>query len=141
MSGKPKLFLVVTASVEAFAGVALLCLPSVAFDLLLGLKTSAVDAVFVGRIAGAALFAMGVASWLAAADEINPSLLGLLAGILIYNVVVTILLVYAGAVLAMAGVMLWPTIVLHASLAAWGGLLLRDGPRRPARSPPLKGAR
>jgi hypothetical protein len=58
-------------------------------------------------------------------DESNPSLLGLLIGILIYNTAVSILLVYAAAVLKMTSVMLWPTVAFHALLAVWGGLLLR----------------
>ena len=75
-----------------------------------------------------ALLAIGVASWMARKDELNPSLSGLLVGILIYNTAVAILLVYAGAVLKMTGVMLWPTVAFHAVLAVWGGLLLRGIP-------------
>ncbi len=83
------------------------------------------DALFVGRIAGAALLAIGVASWTARTDELNPSLLGLHIGILIYNTAVSILLVYAGAILKMTGRLLWPTVAFHAILAVCGGLLLR----------------
>ena len=125
MYAKRKLFLAVIASVEASIGLALLFLPSVPFALLLGLESATVEAIFVGRIAGVALLAIGVASWMARKDELNPSLSGLLVGILIYNTAVTILLLYAGAVLKMTGVMLWPTVVFHALLAVWGGLLLR----------------
>ena len=125
MNATRKLFLVVIAAVEAATGLGLLLLPSVPFALLLGLPSGTVDAVFVGRIAGVALLAIGVASWMARKDELNPSLSGLLVGILIYNTAVTILLVYAGAVLKMTGVMLWPTVAFHAVLAVWGGLLLR----------------
>jgi hypothetical protein len=59
-------------------------------------------------------------------DELNPSLFGLLVGILIYNTAVSILLVYAGAALKMNGSMLWPTVAFHAILVVWGGLLLRN---------------
>lgn len=122
--------MVVVASVEVSTGLGLLLLPSVAFALLLGLDNSAAEAIFVGRIAGAALLAIGVASWMARTDELNPSLYGLLIGILIYNAAVSILLVYAGAVLKMSGGMLWPAVVFHAILVVWGGLLLRDVPLR-----------
>jgi len=128
MNAKRKLFLVVVAAVEAATGLGLLLLPSVAFALLLGLEGAAVEAIFVGRIAGAALVAIGVASWMARKDELNPSLFGLLIGILIYNTAVSILLLYAVAVLKIAGVMLWPTVVFHALLAVWGGGLLRGIP-------------
>ena len=128
MNAKRTLFLVVIASAEASIGLGLLFLPSVPFALLLGLESATVDAIFVGRIAGAALLAIGVASWMARTDELNSSLFGLLTGILIYNTAVSILLVYAGAVLKMTGGMLWPTVAFHAILAVWGGLLLRGIP-------------
>jgi hypothetical protein len=128
MNAKRKLFLVVIASAEASIGLGLLFLPSVPFALLLGVESASVDATFVGRIAGAALLAIGVASWMARTDEFNPSLFGLLICILIYNTAVSILLVYAGAVLNMTGGMLWPTVAFHAILAVWGGLLLRGIP-------------
>ena len=131
MNAKRKLFLVVIALVEALTGLGLLFLPSVPFALLLGLESATVDATFVGRIAGAALLAIGVASWMARTDELNPSLFGLLIGILIYNTTVSILLVYAGAVLKMTGAMLWPTVVFHAILAVWGGLLMWHSKRTP----------
>ncbi|SFO85983.1 hypothetical protein SAMN03159463_03091 [Mesorhizobium sp. NFR06] len=124
MNAKRKLFLIVVAAIEAATGLGLLLLPSVAFALLLGLESAAVEALFVGRIAGAALLAIGVASWMARRDKVSHSLFGLLIGIMIYNTAVSILLVYATVLLKMAGPMLWPTVVLHALLAVWGGLLL-----------------
>ena len=124
MNANRKLFLVVVAAVEAATGLGLLLLPSVAFALLLGLDSAAVEAIFVGRIAGTALLAIGVASWMARRDRVSHSLFGLLIGILIYNTGVSILLVYSAAVLKMTGVMLWPTVLFHALLAIWGGVLL-----------------
>jgi len=129
MNATRKLFLVVIAAVEAATGLGLLLLPSVPFALLLGLDSATVESIFVGRIAGAALLAIGAASWMARKDALNPSLFGLLAGILIYNTAVSILLVYAAVVLKMTGVMLWPTVAFHALLAVWGGLLLRGLPQ------------
>jgi hypothetical protein len=125
MNATQKLFLIVVAAVEAATGLGLLLLPSVPFALLLGLESATVEAIFVGRIAGAALLAIGVASWMARKDQASHSLYGLLIGILIYNTAVSILLVYAAAVLKMTGAMLWPTVAFHAFLAVWGGLLLR----------------
>ncbi|CAN7715503.1 hypothetical protein LJR234_006197 [Mesorhizobium amorphae] len=128
MNARLKLFLVAIATLEAATGLGLLLLPSVPFALLLGLESVTVEAIFVGRIAGAALLAIGVASWMARKDKVSHSLFGLLVGILIYNTAVSILLVYAGAVLKTTGVMLLPTIAIHLLLAIWGGLLLRRIP-------------
>lgn len=114
-----KLFLSATAVVEAATGLCLLVLPAVVFAVLLGLDHATVDAIFVGRLAGAALFAIGIASWVARMDTRTPAQVGLLTGILIYNLAAALLLAYAGAVLKMFGVLLWPTVVIHAILAVW----------------------
>ena len=114
-----KLFLSVTAFVEAATGLCLLILPAVLFAVLLGLDHVTVDAIFVGRLAGAALLAIGIASWMARTDTRTPAQIGLLTGILIYNAAATLLLAYAGAVLKMMGVLLWPAVVIHAILSVW----------------------
>jgi hypothetical protein len=114
-----KLFLSVTAFVEVATGLCLLILPAVLFAVLLGLDHATVDAIFVGRLAGAALLAIGVASWMARIDTRTPAQLGLLTGILIYNTAAALLLAYAGAVLKMVGVLLWPAVAIHAILAVW----------------------
>jgi hypothetical protein len=114
-----KLFLSVTAFVEAATGLCLLALPAVLFAVLRGLDPSSGDAIFVGRLAGAALLAIGTASWMARADTRTPAHLGLLTGILVYNAAATLLLAYAGAVLKMVGVLLWPAVAIHAILAVW----------------------
>jgi hypothetical protein len=93
--------------------------PSRLFAVLLGLDHATVDAIFVGRLAGAALLAIGVASWIARTDTRTPAHLGLLTGILIYNAAATLLLAYAGAILKMVGVLLWPAVAAHAILAVW----------------------
>jgi hypothetical protein len=131
MSMRPtnrKLLLLVTALVEAATGLCLLILPAVLLALLLGVGQATVDAIFVGRIAGAALLAIGIASWMARNDTRTPAQLGLLTGILFYNAAAAMLLAYAGAVLKMIGVLLWPTVALHAILAVWCFSCLRpDG--------------
>jgi hypothetical protein len=118
-AGNRKLFLSVTAFVEASTGLCLLILPAVLFAILLGLDHATVYAIFVGRLAGAALLAIGVASWMARSDTLTPAQRGLLTGILIYDAAASILLAFAGAVLKMIGVLLWPAVALHAILAVW----------------------
>ena len=113
------LLFLVTAFVEAGTGLGLLVLPAGVFDLLLGLKQPAAEALFVGRIAGAALLAIGVASWLTRREESRPAQSGLLTGMAIYNAATTALLAYAGAALEMAGLLLWPAVAIHAGLAVW----------------------
>jgi hypothetical protein len=115
----PKLLLVVTAVVEGATGLCLFVLPALLFALLFGWEQATVDANFVGRIAGASLLAMGIASWMARDDALTPAQRGLLAGILVYNAATAMLLAFAGVVLKMVGILLWPALALHAILAVW----------------------
>jgi len=45
--------------------------------------------------------------------------LGVLAGLVTYNVLAALILASASAGLKMAGVLLWPAVVYHAALAGW----------------------
>src|SRR5262249_47587476 len=105
----------------------LLFLPNILFSMLLGVAHPTKEAIFVGRLMGAALVAIGVASWIARADARTPAQLGLLTGIFIYNVGASTLIALAGAVLKMVGVLLWPAVALHAFLAVWCFVCLRPG--------------
>jgi len=77
-----KLLLLVTAYLEAAAGLFLLLLPTVVFAVLLGLDHAAVDTIFVGRLTGTALLAIGIASWIARTGTLTQAHLGLLTGVL-----------------------------------------------------------
>lgn len=112
-------FLIVTALVEVGAGLLLLLHPAPPLSLLLGVDQAAPEALFISRIAGAALLAIGVACWLARSDQPGPALRGLLIGVLIYDAAAAVLLAYAGMVLGMSGIALWPAVVLHTALTAW----------------------
>jgi len=122
-----KLFLVTTAFVETATGLCLLILPAVLFAILLGLEHASAEATFVARIAGAALLAIGIASWMARTDTSTSAQLGLLTGILVYDTAASMLLAFAGAVLKMIGVLLWPAVALHTVLAVWCFSCLRSG--------------
>jgi hypothetical protein len=111
--------LIGTAFIEVGTGLALLVVPSVPLALLLGVSVAVPEALLVGRVAGAALLALGVASWLGRDDRQGRAQLGLLTGLLIYDGVAAALLGYAGLGMSMAGTLLWPAVVLHTALAAW----------------------
>jgi hypothetical protein len=116
---------IVTAVLEVGIGLLLLLVPAVPLAVLLGVEQAAPEALLVARIAGAALLAIGVASWLARGDERSAAQVGLLTGILIYDVGAAGLLAYAGIGLGMAGLALWPAVALHAVLAVWSLQSLR----------------
>jgi hypothetical protein len=111
--------LITTALLEATTGLLLLFLPSIPLALLLGVDRAVPEAIVIARIAGAALLAIGVACGLARSDRPGPAAQGLLVGVLIYDAAAAGLLAYAGFVLSMAGIALWPAVGLHAALAGW----------------------
>ena len=122
-----KQLFIVTALVEAGAGLALLAMPDWPFALLLGVDRAAPEAMFMARIAAAALLAISVACWMARNDHRTPAQFGLLIGLLVYNVGVSALLALAGTIWKMAGIALWPAIGLHTALAGWCCAALRGG--------------
>jgi hypothetical protein len=106
-------FFAVTAAIEAGAGLGLLALPDVVVKLLLGADISGAS-VPLGRVAGVALLALGVASWLARGQVASA----LTSAMLLYNCGVAAVLAMAG-VSGMTGVLLWPAVALHAVMAVW----------------------
>jgi hypothetical protein len=119
-----ELFLV-TAIVEIATGLALLGLPAVVLASLLGIQVAAEETLVVSRIAGAALLAIGVTSALTRDDTRSPTQRGVLIGILLYDVLVALLLVYSALAVQLAGPVLWPAVVLHTVLTIWCILCLR----------------
>ena len=76
MDPMKKSLFVVTAVIEAGAGLALMTWPSAAVMLLLGSSLDTPAGLILGRVAGAALLALGVACWLARRDAESPSAAG-----------------------------------------------------------------
>jgi len=111
--------LIVTALVEAATGLALLVVPSQTVAILLGEGTLSPHALVVARVTGAALLSIGVTCWLSRHSERSGAALGLIAGLLIYNVAVPLLLIHAALALTIYGIALWPASALHAALASW----------------------
>jgi hypothetical protein len=111
--------LVTTAVLEAATGLGILALPSAVAFVMLGSPLDTPMGVAVARIAGVALLALGVACWLARHDELGPSAKGLVGAMVLYNVGVIAVLVHEAVGVAIAGIALWPTVVVHAAMAIW----------------------
>jgi len=106
--------LILAAVGEIATGMALLLIPSLVGDWLLGVELTGM-ALTVARVAGIALIGLGVACWP------GPPRIGML----FYSGAVTLYLAYVGIAAEFAGVLLWPVVVLHAILTA---LLARSLP-------------
>jgi hypothetical protein len=100
-----KRVLIFAAIAEAVTGLALLIVPPLVGQLLLGEALTGV-ATPVARVAGIALMALGIACWP------GPPLVGML----IYSTLVTLYLGYLGFAGGVTGVFLWPAVVLHVIL-------------------------
>jgi hypothetical protein len=110
--------LVFAAVSEAATGAALLIVPSLVGQLLLGAELTGA-AVTVARVAGIALIALGVACWPG-----TPR-----AGMLTYSAGVALYLAYLGVTGGASGVLLWPAVVLHLVLTVLLMLENRKGSR------------
>lgn len=119
---------IATAVIEAGAGVALMCVPSVTVALLLGSPLGTPSAVAVGRLAGIALFALAVANWFARDDGHSRAVRGLVGAMALYNLGAAVVLGASGIRSQPAAVALWPTVIVHAAMAGW---CLTSLPRTP----------
>jgi hypothetical protein len=127
---KTKALLVVTAVVEATAGVILLLAPSWVAAVLLGARLESAEAAVVARIAGAALFSIGLTCWLVRNSPEGGAHTARIAGLLAYNAAVAALLAFAAIGQHLHGIALWPAVALHLALSIWCGAILPRG-RRP----------
>ena len=120
MTGRVLIF---AAIAEAATGLALLLVPSLVGQLLLGTELTGA-AIPVARVAGIALIALGIACWP------GPSLIGMLT----YSVAVTLYLAYGGFAGSFTGVLLWPAVVLHLIVTALLTWRLKDSSRSTAQA-------
>lgn len=119
-----KKLLGLAAVLEAATGLALMTYPPLVTRLLLGDDVSGAGEA-LGRVAGFALFGLGLACWprLESAGVNTPALRALLA----YNLLATLYLAYLGIGGRLVGSLLWPAVVIHAVLTlllarAWRAL-------------------
>jgi hypothetical protein len=123
-----KRLLKLTAIIETATGLALIAVPAIVVRLLLGAEISGAS-IPLGRVAGAALLALGVACWLARDDRQSRTARGLVVAMLMYNIVATAVLAFAGLGLGLHGIALWPAVILHAVMAVWCAGCLRRSPQ------------
>jgi hypothetical protein len=101
---------------EAATGMALLIVPSLVGQLLLGKDLTGI-AIAVARVAGIALIALGIACWP------GPPLVGMLT----YSALVARYLAYLDFAVGLTGIFLWPAVALHAVLSFFLGRLWLAG--------------
>ena len=107
--------LIVSALIELSAGLALLLWPSQTASPLFDTPT----ALVLGRLAGLALLALGVACWLRRSEEKSRTANGLVAAMLLFNAGAVALISYARVGLGLFTAFIWPVALLHAVMAVW----------------------
>jgi hypothetical protein len=112
-----KPLLTISAAIESATGLALLVAPSVPASLLLGSTLETSVGLTIARVAGAGLFALGIACWLGRNDAVGAR--SLVAAMLFYNTAAAAVLIHAGLGLGLSSIGLWPIVVLHLALAIW----------------------
>jgi len=125
-----KHLLVVTAVIEAGAGVALLGFPSAMVGLLLGPPLHAPPSATLVRSCGAVLLALGFACGFASRDTGRRSARRMVAVMTAYNLSAAAGLGMVGMRAPAAGILLWPAVVLHAAMALWCAARLLKVPWR-----------
>ena len=103
--------LAVAAVAEIATGLALLLAPALVGQVLLGADLTGLAAT-VARVAGLALIGLGIACWP------GPPRLGMV----VYSAAVGLYLAYLGLAADLAGILLWPAVILHLLLAVLIGL-------------------
>jgi hypothetical protein len=116
-------FFIFTAVLEVAVGLAMLLVPSLVTGALLGAPVTTPLESALARLCGAALLAVGVACWLVRDDWASRAAHGFAWGLVVWDAGAAGVLAYAGLGLGMSAPLLWPAVILHLALAAWGVLL------------------
>jgi len=120
-----KSLFIVTAILESATGLAVLVSPSLPVSILFGSPLDSDVAVQVGRVAGASLLSLSLSCGLSRNDGNSVAGRGLVSSMLLYNIVATGLLIYAGLGLGLSTVALWLAVPAHAALGVWCAVCLR----------------
>ena len=113
-----KSLLKLTALIEAGAGLGLVAAPAVVVRLLIGGELVGAG-IPLGRVAGVALLALGIACWLASFETESCAARGMVSAMAFYNLGVVFVLGVVGLQSQPVGLALWPAVILHAAMAVW----------------------
>jgi len=114
--------------VEIITGLAFVIAPAMVVTLLLGAGITGLG-VPLGRCFGITLVALGLACWPGRSGEsASPAFHGMLA----YNVLTALFLLYLIEVEHLGGALVWPAVAIHAAVAMLLIWTWRTGRRREA---------
>lgn len=108
-----------TSIIESATGLVLIVLPSLLTKLLFASKLDTPVTLTVARVAGAAILALAAACWFARNDGQNPAARGIVRAMLLYNIAIALVLIYAALDLSLSGIGLWPVVLIHMAMSVW----------------------
>jgi hypothetical protein len=127
-----KLLLRLTTFIEAATGLGLIALPALVVRLLLGSELLGAG-IPLGRLAGVALLALGIACWLASFDTQSCAARGIVSAMALYNLGAVLVLGTAGLRAQAVGIFLWPAVILHTAMTVWCMVCLLQKSVQPGR--------
>ncbi len=110
---KANMLLALAAAGEVVTGLALMAAPVIVVRLLMGVEPSGAG-IAMSRVAGIALFALGLGCW--PVRDAAGSVARALGAMLTYSLLVAIYLFYLGIGGKLVGLLLWPAVAVHAVL-------------------------
>jgi hypothetical protein len=117
-----KIFLTYTAILEGLTGFGLIFIPTTVVRILCAAELNGSMAILLAMVAGAAIFSIGLVTWLAR-SIVTPSIE--VKMLLIYNASVTLILFYGALKLGFGGIVLWSVMVIHFVQAIISVLILQ----------------
>jgi hypothetical protein len=103
-------FFIYTAIIEALTGIGLLLMPAIVSRILLGAELRGHLDIILAMVAGAAIFSIGLLSWLSGR---NLNIKWSVPPLLLYNFLISLILLYAVLGLGFAGIPIWLIIIFH----------------------------
>ncbi len=108
-----QIILAFAAIIELLTGALLLIYPEIVIRLLFDASIVGTG-IIISRIAGVSLIALGMACW--PYSIVKKAFQGLTA-MLTYSLIATIYLGYLGLFGEMIGILLWPAVIFHSTIA------------------------
>jgi hypothetical protein len=125
-----KALLNLKSGVELLTGLAIAMFPSKAVWFLFGAPLDTPGGVLLARFAGVALLTLGISCWFAGQDSQSRTAVGLVAALLLYDVSVVAIFLFARFSIGIGRFALWPAIMIHSALGIWSAICL--GKAQPA---------
>lgn len=114
-----KALLFLTFVVEISTGILLLINPNWLASILLGTNLNSPESFVIGRLAGTALFSLGLICYFAMRDIHSNVTKGVVTAMLFYNIVAAAILLAARFISGFDGIGILPASIIHIALAVW----------------------